>query len=767
MTGVALLEQAEAALRRGDGAEAEALLRRAAEGPRPGRARLRLARLLLDQERLAEAEAPLQALLSAQPAPGEALGLLAELRQRQGALAEAEAALRQWQGGQPEALSPALALARLLRHQGRDAAALAGLQAARLHHPDNPKLLLPLAELLQRCGRPAEAAPLLARLGTVPHGPASGLRLAKLLLAAEQPAAAETLLRSLAEQAPRPAVLEMLGRLLERRGQRAEAEAVQRRLLAAADDPVPPALRLARRLTADGRVAEAAALLQARLADAPEQPQLLLALARLRLRQHEDEAALALFERAVAQAGAPAEAWIGLARASARLLPMVEVLERLRRARRVAAPHPGLDRELASKLLRFGAWDEAERLLATARARFPEDAELLRLRQRLVLLKGGHAEAEALIQDLPAATPAQRQLRLRLLAGLRKAQWRLEEALALQEQASAAEGAQAQDFRSLAELRLMTLDTPGARRALARALQLDRHRRQSNVSQSLAGEILNDFATDSEALEAARAARGLQDWRQVLDSFPHHTGCAMAFLIALRREGLLAPRPAGSGQAIPRRIHQFWDAPPPPADVAALVGSWQACNPGWEHRLYSAEAARGILAAQPDARLLRAFRRLPSVTGQADLFRLALLFSEGGVYADADDRCVAPLDGLVAGRELVLRQEHYGSAGNNIIAVRPRHPVIGAALEQAVQAVLRGDRESIWLSSGPGLLTRCLAAHLAADAAHLEQLGQGVLLLDLHEMQRHCVSGCNASYKQSPDYWQAREFQRQDGPAAR
>ncbi|WBV45275.1 tetratricopeptide repeat protein [Pseudoroseomonas cervicalis] len=691
-----LLQQAEALLRQGEAGPAEALLRQAlATDPPPAPLRLRLARLLIDQARWAEAEALLLAQLAATPGLGEVQHGLALLREGQGAPQEAERLLRQWLERRPQAASPALWLAALLARRDRLAEAAEVLEAALVRQPGHAGLLRDLAALR------------------------------------------------------------------DRQGDAAGAEALLRRRIAAAADPVHPALLLAKRLEQQGRLAEAEALLAPLLEARPEEPALLLAQGRLLARQSRPAEAMALFARATALPAAPAEAWIGWSRAAGRLLPMVTLLDGLQHARRTLPPHAGLERELAEQLLRFGAQAEATALLDAATARFPEEAELRRLRLRLALLDGRHAEAEALLETLPAITPAQRRRRLRLLAGLRKAQWRLEEALALQQEAAAAPDATVEDHRVLATLRLMLLDVSGARDSLAQALRLAPQRRQANVSQSLAGEILNDFAIDRAALEAARAARQADDlaaWCAVPAAFPDHTGAALAFLLALRRSGRLAPRPAGMAALIPHRLHQFWDTPPPPADVAVLAETWRTHHPGWRHRLYSAAEARAFLAAQPDARLLRAFQRLPSVTAQADLFRLAVLFAEGGVYADADDRCAAPLDGLLAGRGLVLRQEHYGTAGNNIIAARPAHPVIGLALEQAVQAALRGDRESIWLSSGPGLMTRCLAQYLAAAPAHMAELGGTLLLLDQHEMRRHCVSGCQAFYKQSPRYWQAAEF---------
>lgn len=137
--------------------------------------------------------------------------------------------------------------------------------------------------------------------------------------------------------------------------------------------------------------------------------------------------------------------------------------------------------------------------------------------------------------------------------------------------------------------------------------------------------------------------------------------------------------------------------------------------------------------------------------------RLILLYREGGVYADADDRCLAPIDPLIEGAELVLVREPYGSAGNNLIAAAPGHPVIARALADAVDATLAGGAESIWLRTGPGAITRALALELAESATTRARFGGAIRLLPAPALERHVWMHCRLDYEVRGATWQQQE----------
>jgi len=199
---------------------------------------------------------------------------------------------------------------------------------------------------------------------------------------------------------------------------------------------------------------------------------------------------------------------------------------------------------------------------------------------------------------------------------------------------------------------------------------------------------------------------------------------------------------------IPRLLHVTHPigSPPSPA-VSAALGSWEALNPGWEVRRYS-DAARDAFVAAEFPQYFAVFAALPEPAARGDLFRLLVLLRRGGVYADADARCVRPLeqllrpeDTLVAGWENSFESRREAASRayvrtrqvlNWAIAAAPGHPALAAAAEEAVArarqlpaqlAAARAARDAagynraVLEATGPGVLTDALLRWYASHAA--------------------------------------------------
>lgn len=243
---------------------------------------------------------------------------------------------------------------------------------------------------------------------------------------------------------------------------------------------------------------------------------------------------------------------------------------------------------------------------------------------------------------------------------------------------------------------------------------------------------------------------------QVVRAFPRLTAPAAVAAVSLHRAGLLQPdeRPGNPSQ-IPAKIYQFWQDREMPSDVAQMSASWAIQNPGFAHEVFDDRRARAYLAEGPDPAVLRAYRRAEHPAKRADLLRLAILWRDGGIYADADDRCLKPIAPLLAEpARLVLALEHLGTTGNNFMAAAPGHPVIGAALAEAVEAIEGGAMESLWLSTGPGLLTRAAMRWLAEAAPEAFQSRCAEFnLLPASLLRRYVGICCAANYKSTDRHW--------------
>jgi hypothetical protein len=112
---------------------------------------------------------------------------------------------------------------------------------------------------------------------------------------------------------------------------------------------------------------------------------------------------------------------------------------------------------------------------------------------------------------------------------------------------------------------------------------------------------------------------------------------------------------------------------------------------------------------------------------------------------------------MPAGAALVTYLENYGTIGNNFLAAAPGHPAIVRALELATAAINRGDHDIVWLSTGPGLVTRAIAGFLAQASA--KESGS-VAISELFEMRRLVDIHCPARYKATAQHWSRAAFGR-------
>ncbi len=697
---------------RGDSAGALPLFQSAlALEPRAAWARMAVADTLADLNRLDEAEEACRAVVADEP---DNFGALMSL----GHIANARADRRAGAGwferavrASPDAMAARLALADALRNLGDYDAAAEAAKAMLARDPDRAEGWMSLGHTERRAGRREAALDAFARAAERMRGSAGPL----VEMAIEE--------RGLG----RPDASErLLNRALETDGGSVEA-----------------LLQLGEHL---------------RLANEPDR-------------------ALAMFRQAMA-APRPAP-WAYLA-ASQTLVDLGEfdaALRTLEDADARLGAKPEFAAKRAELLRRTGDWPDAWGVIEEAARTWPRHFGVWLERAHLERMRGGLDAHAACLDEAPAGTTHERS-RVHILRGLLAAErWRFDEAMEHQERAVALNPADGWPRHCLAQARLLTLDFEDAReqlRAVARlglsAAKLQG--RSSNISQTHLGQLIDEFVLDGQALAELRAMRDLPPDERVepllalVRRCPEYTPAAIGLLIALRQSGRLAPRPravgSGAGTApIPRTVAQYWNDASVPPDLGKVMGSWGKLYPGFALRRFSDEQAVAFLARFHAPGVRAAYLRSPEPAQKADIFRLAYLWSEGGYYADADDRLVGDFEDLhVPGARLLLYQEDFGTIGNNVIGAVPGHPVIGRALRLAVEAINRGDKDILWLSTGPGLLTRAFAASLAdLGREPLAALGDTVVL-EHGELQRTVSIHCLVGYKNTERHWSRTAFGR-------
>ncbi|PPQ31392.1 hypothetical protein CCR94_08765 [Rhodoblastus sphagnicola] len=487
------------------------------------------------------------------------------------------------------------------------------------------------------------------------------------------------------------------------------------------------------------------------------------------------DAALALYVNLRAAHPRSVWAYLSAAQVLAKRGDFDGALQMLRAARESCGLNPHIDSREADILHQQGLLDESYELLIAARSRFPLEFWSWRSLTAAAIDLGHFDAAEAsLAAPPPSATIAERGHVAKLRAQFDKARWALEAAIADLDAAMDIDANDTEAAYERAKLKLITFDLGGAWTDLKANAETQSvgAKRKKNPLHSLVGQFYEEFVMDRALAGDLMALRDLSSQERIapladlVRSFPDSTAPAMGLMIALRRSGKFdQPRdePLASAPRIPRLITQFWNDRAPPPDVARLMDSWRKFDPAFKLERFDDASALAYLRERCDPSVARAFGSAGEPAQRADLFRLARLFAEGGFFIDADDRVRGGLAAHVPpNAEFFAHQEDLGSIGNNVLGAARRHPVVELALKEAVAGILRGDRDLVWLTTGPGLLTRALARWLSSEPAKLDDRLASTAILTLAEMRRAVAMHCHASYKTTGRAWLSGAFPKRD-----
>ncbi len=767
---------AKCAQQRGDPASALAHYAQAAAiAPQDIWRWLELADMQLSQNLPDAAEAALNQGLVHLPDHPLALAALARCKRVMGDHAAALDRARAAAKTAPEHVAPLLEMAASLQALGQRDEALAAYEAALKLEPNNIQAMLGCGGCHRaRNDRTAARAMFSAAAQVAPANIHPPLELATLLRDEGDFAAARQIALDLRQTHPGSALVEMsLGHTAREAAQHEEARAH----FAAACELAPDNVWALTALSAeDFQLRDFPACqqhLQAALALDPCNPEAIRQLAHQARVMGDIEAVRDIYQDAAIRRPSEPAFMIGLCDAKAAMGDISAALAGLNELTAKLGPLPQASIKRIALLRAAGDYEPALHAARAASAAWPGDFYVWLERFLTEILYPDPGSAQACIEAMPSTNQFQQGQRLRCMAMLAESQWQLEQAMALYEQAEKFIPEDHGLHGDLVRISLLTVNLAKARHHLHLYTQHQAANRQlrgesMNLSQSIYGQILDEYLLDQESAAALvtltqqdPAAR-LPGLRSLFRVSPNNTSIAISLLVALRQSGGLAYRPPLTPEPdIPRIINKFWDSSEPPPDVVSLIEGWRRHNPDYEVRLFNNVTAHNWLQANMPQAVLQAFLRAPEPAQKADIFRLALLAREGGIYSDADDRAQAPVGRILpAAARLVLFQENLGSAGNNFIAAQPNHPVITTALIEAVNALNRGDADTIWLLSGPGLLTRALARAILSSP-ETQGLPPGIAILDLQALHLAVAEHCAASYKYKNKHWANGAFIRQ------
>ena len=559
-----------------------------------------------------------------------------------------------------------------------------------------------------------------------------------------------------------------LARIARSRGMPEQALAHYQQALAL--QPVHPTLSLnaAEVLRELGRLDEAQACLEALLARKPGCASAWAQLGYIALFRGDSQAALTCFEAGMAVDPGHAACYIALVDECIRLCRFEQAQETLEQGRRRLGPGPALELRALYCLMAQGQREEACRL---ARELWSGQPGTFEVGVRLVQLLIGQADFDEAAQEIEvlarvAQSPERQAQIAEWRARLARARFDLDGAMAQLRLAVTLNPHNALLHEQLARVCLMQGHSLAATEPLDTvSALLGAHAAQSmraGAEGGLLRQMWREFRTDPAAEARLRTAGALPLAQQsealslIQEDAPDHAGAAIAWLIALKRNGsldTLAPAGPDEDACIPRQILQFWDADPAPQDIRQAMQTWPRACAGYGHQVFDDARAQDFIARECDPAVLQAFHRARHPAMRADLLRLAYLAMHGGLYADADDLCRHDLsDWLQPGCTMLLLQEDVGSIGNNFIAAVPRHPFILHALERITANILDRPGDCIWFVSGPGALSVIFCQFYGA-VLRAGRMPAGVAVKDVYHMQQRISMHLPRAYKQDERYW--------------
>ncbi|WP_158814051.1 tetratricopeptide repeat protein [Methylocapsa sp. S129] len=730
----AMIEMAKLKKSRGDRAGAMAIFATAIEKS-PGSAGLRVefGYLLREIGRAEEAREAFDAALKSEPLGAPALCGLGWLMVDVYRLDEAQAYFSQALEANRRDPAPRLALGHVARRRGDRTASLAFFESVLGVEPENIDAKLERAVELRDRGAFVEAREMIESvLVANPKHVSARLQFAQLEERLGDSAAALRTVQVALTTSPRhPSALLAAARANRNLGKPHEAQDIIRRALEQDPNNLEALIDLADSTMAAEDFGGARAVAWAAIAAHPHQVWPYLQAA-----------------RAAAQSGDAAEA--------------SEILDD---ALRQCGSQPEIVATRVQLARQARDWPAAREALARASCDFAGSFFLWSETMLVAIAIGDFASGEAALARAPVSSTKD-QARVRLFrAQMLEAQRRYDEAIAEYRAAAQLDPADSWTHGELARACLIGLELDAALDALRMSVHLDASghilRGQSlNASQHPLGQIIDEFLLDREILRELQDARRLPvaDRLALLSDVvrrnPSQTAPAIMLLIALRQSGQFAQsasdRHDEAAPTIPRRIVQFWDSAEPPRDIQDIMRSWRDKHPDFAYRLFDDASAKAFLISRFPIDVVRAFMRARHPAQRADIFRLAYLSAEGGFYIDADDRCLAPIATFApAGASLALYQENYGTIGNDFIGAMSGHPIIARALVMAVEAMNRGDSDTLWLSTGPGLFTRAFAQVVVETP----DWRRGTIVRELDAAQRAIGLHCPVCYKQTNKHW--------------
>jgi len=143
-------------------------------------------------------------------------------------------------------------------------------------------------------------------------------------------------------------------------------------------------------------------------------------------------------------------------------------------------------------------------------------------------------------------------------------------------------------------------------------------------------------------------------------------------------------------------------------ELKAAHATWHEMNPDYRIQYFDLKLCREYLAEYFHPIFLRAFDCIEAFAGKNNLFRMAVIYREGGWYSDWKQECLKDdlLNILSKDRELVMFEDQWthGAIQNAFFGAIPQHPLIGVQLKLIFDHIQSDDYPvNVYWTTGVGV----------------------------------------------------------------
>lgn len=132
----------------------------------------------------------------------------------------------------------------------------------------------------------------------------------------------------------------------------------------------------------------------------------------------------------------------------------------------------------------------------------------------------------------------------------------------------------------------------------------------------------------------------------------------------------------------------LWQTAKTASDVnVSFLKSWLIQNPTLENIFMDDSDCENFIKDNFSDEIFQVYTSLPLGIMRADMWRIAVIYINGGIYADTDVWCNQPIGVLLQDRDIVMCKEHSDSilVSNFFFAAKPKHPIFKDIIDLMVE----------------------------------------------------------------------------------